>query len=385
MLPSAGLGAAFWIFAACCGALHLALAALLALGWARIGRPDGGTPPVSVLVAAHNERALLPALLEALRAQRYPDYEVIIAADRCTDGSLEWLRSQARAWPQLRVVEIPETPPGWSPKKWALQQAAAEAAHAHWLLTDADCTMGPDWIRCMAAAFGSGTELVLGLGWYQQHPGLLNRFIQWETWYTAFQYAGAAALGLPYMAVGRNLAYTRGFFIRSGGPGAFRARLSGDDDLPVNHFADPARTWVCILPEAATWSVPPRSWRAWLRQKQRHLSASPAYTRRSRALLGAFHLGHLGFYAGILVSLPNFQTLIPAIALYFLRLALWWPLAASAQRKAGQQALTGWLPLLDFCVFLYNLTVTPAGLMKVPSWTSSRPDYRETPSKTATS
>jgi len=46
-------------------------------------------PLISVIIPAHNEEVYLPATLEALQRQNYPEIEVIVVANGCTDDTAE--------------------------------------------------------------------------------------------------------------------------------------------------------------------------------------------------------------------------------------------------------------------------------------------------------
>ena len=210
---------------------------------------------------------------------------------------------------------------------------------------------------------------MLGIGEYGAAPGLLNRFIRFETFYAAFQYIGLAQNGIPYMAVGRNLAYRKSFFLRHGGFDAFRGRLSGDDDLLINAYARGRHTRVMISPESRTLSEAKTQFREWISQKRRHLSASNRYTLGTRALLGLFHFSHLFFYAGILLSLGLAPTTaMLAFSLYIARLGLSGMIFASIDLRPETRGLLAYYPILDLLFFVYNLSVVPAGIMMKPEW-----------------
>lgn len=60
-------------------------------------QPDESYKPmVSILIAAHNERLSLPAKLESIRKQNYPQekIQILIASDASTDGTDEYLQQQ---------------------------------------------------------------------------------------------------------------------------------------------------------------------------------------------------------------------------------------------------------------------------------------------------
>ena len=63
---------------------------------------------VSVVIATHQRRQLLLANLEALAQQAGPGFvfEVVVAADSCTDGTREAVEARTGRWPmEVRVVE----------------------------------------------------------------------------------------------------------------------------------------------------------------------------------------------------------------------------------------------------------------------------------------
>jgi chlorobactene glucosyltransferase len=93
-------------------------------------------PKVSVLVAARNEEATLGPCLASLRAQTYPDFEVIVVDDRSEDATHRV--AQEHADDRVVVLRAEALPEGWLGKPHALHLAAARATGEWLLLTDAD-------------------------------------------------------------------------------------------------------------------------------------------------------------------------------------------------------------------------------------------------------
>jgi len=109
--------------------------------------PDSECPPVSILVAARDEAAKLPAALNTFLALDYPRFEVIAVDDRSVDATGAILQGAARADPRMRTLRIDSLPPGWLGKPHALQRAY-EHATGEWLVfTDADVHFAPDLLR----------------------------------------------------------------------------------------------------------------------------------------------------------------------------------------------------------------------------------------------
>jgi GT2 family glycosyltransferase len=101
-------------------------------------------PRVSVVIAACNEELDLPATLDGVLAQDYPDLEVLVVEDRSTDRTVEVIDARA---PRVRRVNPPPLPDGWVGKSWACWNGAA-AATGEWILfMDADVRLNPAAVR----------------------------------------------------------------------------------------------------------------------------------------------------------------------------------------------------------------------------------------------
>ncbi|MEM9930731.1 MAG: glycosyltransferase, partial [Bacteroidota bacterium] len=174
------------------------------------------------------------------------------------------------------------------------------------VMIDADCQPnGPQWLRIMAQQLSGDVQLVLGYGPYAMGMSWLHRLLRFETLYIAIQYFSFARLGVPYMGVGRNLAYRRTLFAQQNGFYNHQHIASGDDDLFVSAAANRQNTAWVMDPRAFTYSVPVESWQAYYYQKTRHLSTSWSYRPLHRgllALLSASQVGHHLFSVILLLS-----------------------------------------------------------------------------------
>lgn len=106
--------------------------------------PPKDAPFISVCVPARNEQRNIGRCVDALRAQMYPNYEIIVLDDRSTDATPEILHHLAGQDESLQVIHGTDLPPGWAGKPYALTQAAA-AARGEWLcFVDADTFLVPE-------------------------------------------------------------------------------------------------------------------------------------------------------------------------------------------------------------------------------------------------
>jgi chlorobactene glucosyltransferase len=99
---------------------------------------------VSVVIAARNEEDELPATLDTLLAQDYPDLEILVVEDSSTDGTRGVIDARA---PRVRRVDPPPLPDGWVGKNWACWNGA-NATTGEWILfLDADVRTHPSAVR----------------------------------------------------------------------------------------------------------------------------------------------------------------------------------------------------------------------------------------------
>jgi chlorobactene glucosyltransferase len=146
--------------------------------------PPADAPLISVCVPARNEERNIRACVEAILAQDYPNFEIIILDDRSSDATVEILMASASSLanlkehalsgsPSLQIIHGSDLPAGWAGKPHALFQASA-AAHGEWLcFVDADTFLSSVTLSsCYAKAIETNADMftimtfqVLGSFW----------------------------------------------------------------------------------------------------------------------------------------------------------------------------------------------------------------------------
>jgi glycosyltransferase involved in cell wall biosynthesis len=312
---------------------------------------------------AENLQNFLPSVLE----QDYPDFEIIVVNDCSEDNSYDILGNFLKLYPHLKVSTVNKDPKFTHNKKFAQFIGIKAAKNELLLFTDADCHPESDkWLRGMASDFEEKTNFVLGYGGYRPGKGLLNKYIRYDCMTIAMQYLGMAIRGVPYMGVGRNLAYRRSVFFANKGFGSHNHIVSGDDDLLVNSIARGGNTVVEFRPETHTRSIPCTEVSDWILQKKRHLTTAPYYKFRDKVLLITEPLTRILFYVSAIV-LFSFIFLWPwVLALVMLRLITQFLVFAGAQKKLNEPGLLGYLlffdifsPLINSVVYLSNSRNNP--------------------------
>ena len=295
------------------------------------------------------------------------EFELIVVNDRSTDKTSQILSLLASQDKRIRIIDILETPPNWSPKKWAVTNGVEAAKHPWLFFTDADCLVSEHWISGMMKKRNENTEILLGISPYHEAAGFLNAIIQYETINTAFQYAGFACNGLPYMGVGRNLAYKKELFLKQNGLTKHAGVLSGDDDLFVNAAAN-AQNTVCILqPETFVLSIPKNNWKSWFTQKLRHVSASKHYQFQTNLFLGFYHLSLSGFLLFLLSAFFIVESVLPVFIFFVYLVAKAMILRRFVKLFPAKIWYLYWI-LLEFFQLFYQFILVPISFLYQTKW-----------------
>jgi cellulose synthase/poly-beta-1,6-N-acetylglucosamine synthase-like glycosyltransferase len=173
---------------------------------------------------------------------------------------------------------------------------------------------------------------------------------------SAIQYFSYAKLKAPYMAVGRNLAYTKSEFFRVNGFINHMQIRSGDDDLFIRDAATSSNTTIALDPDSFTFSEAPTSLKKWFRQKRRHVTTASHYTYKHQFFLGLFYSSKLLFFL-----------LVPFVLVYKLDI-ITGSLAASyvvftylivgfSAKKLKETSLLYFLPFLELFLVLFQFVI----------------------------
>lgn len=326
--------------------------------------------PVSMIVCARDEAANLAKNLPGILVQQYPStHEVLVVNHNSQDETRFLLEEFRKTFKGLRIVTLEQEAKGIPGKKYPLSMGIKEARNEILLLTDADCVPASEhWLSLMQDGYDENTDIVLGYGAYFKKPGMLNRIIRFETFFSALQYLSFALAGKPYMGVGRNLSYKKNLFLKNKGFSSINHLPGGDDDLFINKVATRYNTRIVIDPEAFTLSEPKKSFSNWIRQKNRHFSTGRYYKPVHKFLLGMFSMTQFLFYPLFVLSLLYFDWRF-ALGVFATRFFSQAYIFFKSMKKLDEKDLFPYWWLLDLWMFFYYCIFAPA-LWKKPkkSW-----------------
>ncbi len=264
--------------------------------------------PISVIICAKNEADNLKKNLPFILNQEYSNFEVVLVNDSSSDKTLKVMKAFATQHDNIRVVDVKSNERFWGNKKYALSLGIKVSKHDFLVFTDADCIpISKQWLSHISSNFSNEKSIVLGYSAYSKREfSFLNKLIRFETLMTALQYFSYTNLKMPYMGVGRNLAYKKELFFNNSGFNNHMKLKSGDDDLFINEVANHGNTSICFSTDSFTISEPKTSYKAWILQKRRHISTANFYK-----------LKHKGFYMDFQILSFKFVYVLPLLETVF--------------------------------------------------------------------
>jgi len=234
---------------------------------------------VSVVIAARNEAQNISTILNDLIHQSYDPtlYEVIVADDHSTDATAAVVEAWAMSHPFIKLLKITDTPPRFSPKKYAIQQAVELASGDIILATDADCNVGSDWIKTMVSYFEESVGFVIGFSQFGargQQQNCIERLQAFDFVTLMGVAAGSTNLSLPLAASGQNMGYRKSVFEQVGGYRRLAHRVSGDDVLLMQLVKGMTHCRIVFAadPRAYAVSQPQPTLRSLINQRKRWAS-----------------------------------------------------------------------------------------------------------------
>ena len=276
--------------------------------WLRKSNPKNATysQGVSIIIAAHNEAENLKRFLPSILEQDYPNFEVIVINDRSQDDTDTVIALFKQKYPHLRSSFISINSKITYGKKLAVTIGIKASKHENILLTDADCQASSNkWIQSMSKQFIS-KDIILGYGPYFEKKSFVNKLIRFDTLFIAIQYFSFAKAGVPYMGVGRNLAYKKETFIKNKGLSSHSHIKSGDDDLFISEVSKANNTAISIEPDSFVYSDPKENFKDWAIQKSRHFTTFGHYKGFHKILLSSEVISRVLFYI-LLITLSFSQ------------------------------------------------------------------------------
>jgi len=300
-------------------------------GWKKLpvfrpAAPVSGRTKVTVIIPARDEEDNLPPLLQALKAQTYPDnlFEVIVIDDFSADGTPDVVRNFPAS--NIHLLQLSQHLSAEqrlnSYKKKAIEMAVERATGDIIMTTDADCVMGPEWITRMVQFYETYQPKFIAAPVSFHEETNFFKVLQSLDFMTMQGITGAlAALKAGTMCNGANLAYERKVFYEVGGFKGIDNIASGDDMLLMYKIfsAYPNGVQYMKSDDAIVRTLPVDTFKAFMHQRIRWSSKADKYEdKRLIWVLALVYFWNVGMLlAGIAaLFLPAWRIWVLALLVY---------------------------------------------------------------------
>lgn len=319
-------------------------------------RPDD-LPPISVIVPAYNESAVISDALEALTRLDYPAYEIIVVDDGSTDNTGEVARRWEGTHGNIEVRVITKQNGG---KATALNTGIAQSHNSFVMCMDADSAIEPWTLRAVMPHFKDAA-----IGAVAGNVKISNRS-RMITRLQALEYI--EGLNMPRRAQG----FIAAVNIVPGPVGVFRMEalqdvggyntdtFAEDADLTLNLIT---AGWKIVYEDrAVAWTQAPETWLDLIQQRYRWTRGILQALRKRKGIL--------------LRPFPDFPLWLSAVEMAFE--AIIWPILnvyahlffaiVALIFGMGELLLYWWvlLTMLDLVVALITVSMEEEELSLVP-------------------
>ena len=305
--------------------------------WEQNGKDEGkgdatSLPPLSVILAPHDEPDAISRNLPAIMSQKYPaGFQIIVVVEEGeneTEDVLKRFQQQLDKEPAdctIYITYIPQSSRYVSRKKLAMT-LGVKAAKTEWLImTEPTSKPASDmWLQTMAANCTNCTQLVVGYGGYDDEASAFKRF---ERLNSAYYLMREAARGNAYAALAPNIMIRKSVFMKQDGFLGNLNLIHGEYDFLVNKYSEDGK--VALETRDAAWTIddaPEHSvWMAghiFYRETRKWLERSFAHRAWFNLDQIALHLSFLLMVVGIVWGAVTVNVVLLAAAVLGLILSI---------------------------------------------------------------
>jgi glycosyltransferase involved in cell wall biosynthesis len=317
---------------------------------------------VSVLVACRNEEEKLPGLLDCIARQDYPKelLEVIIIDDNSTDKTAEIASGKAVS---AKLIVIKNKGNG---KKQAIKTGINTSSGLLIITTDADCRMGNNWIKTIAAIYEEHKpDMLICPVQLEDHPGFFGRFQELEFLSLQGITAGSALSGNGIMCNGANLSFPRETYINNMDKLHFEL-VSGDDIFMLHSIKKELHSKIQWLESADAVVTTASSSTIWsfFKQRKRWISKGKAYNDGYTILIGVITFVTALLQLSVIVSaFINPAFIMAFITIFLLKSIPDFLILLNTSGRYGKTFLMRWFLPAQFVYPFYVLSVGLSSLI----------------------
>ena len=358
------------------------LATLYAAGISRLAKgvmevlvrrsPATGRPFVSVVIPARNESTNIGRCLTSVLAGNYPHFEVVVVDDGSTDDTAAIVQSLINQRPEdspsVILVDSDSHAAG-SGKVHAIHCGISRSSGGVIVTLDADCEVGPHWLRAMIESMTDDVGFVAGPVGYRTNGSVLRRIEALEFMSLIGVGAGAIGLGRPLICNSANAAYRRELYESMRELRPVNDFAAADELLMLFvHESSEYRVAFCPAIEALVVTDGAESVCHFLQQRMRWVSIIRYLPPVHRLLLTLAFLFFVITAAGLIGGLWEPVLMGAGLSSLLIKGLVDYRVLSPICRNFERASLLSVLPLAELLYIPYVLITAPVGMLRQPAW-----------------
>jgi cellulose synthase/poly-beta-1,6-N-acetylglucosamine synthase-like glycosyltransferase len=328
------------------------------------------TTSISVIIPARNEEENIAKLLTSIEAQSYPKhlYEVIVVDDNSSDNTAAIVNE----FSIVKLIRIRFDDIN-SYKKKAIETGISAATGDLIVTTDADCIVGENWLKTIAAFKEETNAVFIAAPVEMQFKWTLLQTFQ-SLDFLVLQGITAAAVKkrVHNMCNGANLAYDRNVFFKVNGFANIDHIASGDDMLLMQKIAQnyPGKIFYLLSNEAIVVTQSAKTWKEFFGQRIRWASKATTYNdMKIFTALFLVYFFNCALVALLIAGFWNYRLWWGFAGVLFVKIIVELIFLYPVAKFYGKESLIKLLPLFQPLHIIYTIIAGWLGTFGKYEWT----------------
>ncbi len=323
------------------------------------------TTKVTILVCARDEEANIAACVKSLSVIDYPQelLEILIVDDKSTDKTPEILAEWQAKLANLHVLRTGEEIAQLRGKVNALTQGMDAATGEIVMITDADSSVSPGWVKEYLKHYDANTGMVASVTLLHDR-GFFDGLQSLDWAYLLGMASASANIKVPLSVIGNNISVRKSAYESVGGYREIPFSVTEDYALfQALWHKEPWSVKFPIAKNLTVMSTATPDFKTWWRQKHRWVKGGQSLKAIGYVIFAIGLLGNLAMAAALFV-LPLAAALMVILIKWAGDLLIILPVLV----RTRQVRLLRYFPVYEIYLFLFVFSMPVMMMQKNVKW-----------------
>ncbi len=312
--------------------------------------PNDELPPISIVICIWDKVNLLRNYIHHFLEQEYPNFEIIVVNVTYDDFHDESLEAWVNQIPNLELINIYEKNNFSRSKIFPLSIGIKAAKNEYIVTTNLTCIPSSIyWLRTLVTSkCNSKYSNVIGITNYKKKSKLSNKLHRYALNISNYKMLAYAYYKKPISIDSKNFLFTKSNFFKIENITQY-FNINNDGTCVLNKLANKKSSTICFLDYAQTQETETNKLTTDLAEKIKNLRFSKKHPR----FLNAFYsISFILFIICLVLLIVLYKLYIIPIALFLIRLILWFRYKFRALTKLNQRELKRGIILYEFLILI---------------------------------